>query len=94
MDNLNRTSQRIMLLWALLCMSVTVLYGGDLVSSLTLSVPPKYPATLSEFPQHDIKIFTSTHTISKSGQGPPVPAFDIVITKMTKSNKSKSVIKW
>lgn len=53
-------SHQIILLWSCLCMSLTVIYGGDLAASLTLDLPPSYPKDLFMYTGKNFRIFTTT----------------------------------
>lgn len=41
-------SKTILFLWGTLCFSLTVLYGGEMASSLAVLKPPRYPETFDE----------------------------------------------
>lgn len=48
--------------WTILCMSNTVLYGGDMVSALNAFTTPSYHKTLEEFGDENVNLYSITPT--------------------------------
>lgn len=93
--NVNYTAKRILLGWAVLCMSLTVLYSGDLVSSMTLPLPPAHPKDIDEFPDHDVRTFTTTGVVLViTGKSRVVPSVKALVEKQIALVKSKQTKEW
>lgn len=52
-------------LWAFFCFSLTILYGGEAVSSLTILNSPEYPKTLIDMCRLTPQVYTRTGSISR-----------------------------
>lgn len=68
-------------------MSLTVLYGGELASSLTLPITPTQPQALDDFRDAMNKIFTATGLVDNTGS--TIPAFYKIINAKIKREKSR-----
>lgn len=79
---------RILFMWACLCMSLTVIYGGELASSLTLQLPPAYPQDLSLYDKPNYIVFTSSTNKVNTRRGFEFPAVISTWTKLHRSPKS------
>lgn len=57
---LSRPLQTVVLLWTLYCLSLTMLYGGDLGSYMVTLVPPSYPKNAAELYDSKSPLLTTT----------------------------------
>lgn len=48
-------------MWAILCFSLTIYYGGELASSLTVYTPPEYPQTIFDLCRMKPEIFSQSN---------------------------------
>lgn len=61
--NMSSYNRATLNLWSIFCFSLTILYGGEAVSSLTIQKPPEYPKGLMDVCKLSPKIFTRTGSL-------------------------------